>query len=124
MIELLVVDDQPEVRRMVRRILRNDGYLFREASDGEEALELLADRPAALIVMDCSMPRMGGEQALAALRQGGCLTPVIMMSGVMDEALVRRLVSLGAACCFPKLELTSRLAGAVREALGSAGRPS
>jgi CheY-like chemotaxis protein len=117
MVELLVVDDRPEMRRLIRRLLKAGDYLFHEASAGDEAVALAGTRPLSLIVMDCEMPRMGGEQALAALRISGHQTPVIMLSAHLNAALVRRLTALGATRCLDKLTLADRLEGAVREAL-------
>jgi CheY-like chemotaxis protein len=118
MAELLVVDDRPEMRRLIKRLLKEGGYLFHEASAGDEAVALAASRPLALIVMDCEMPRMGGEEALATLRKAGCRAPVIMLSAHLDAALVQRLTALGAARCLDKVTLADQLEGAVLDALG------
>jgi CheY-like chemotaxis protein len=59
---ILVVDDDPAVRRMIARLLLDDGYAVVEASDGVEALEQCAHHPVAVAVADVRMPRMGGYE--------------------------------------------------------------
>jgi CheY-like chemotaxis protein len=64
---ILVVEDAQEVRAMMVRILRTEGYQVLEASDGVQALEVLAGTAVHLIVTDIVMPRMGGFQLAARL---------------------------------------------------------
>ncbi len=90
--DVLVVDDEPAVRRFAARVLREEGYAVREARDGAEALELIrvgADQ-LGLVLSDIVMPRLNGVQLLesiSALRPG---LPVILMSGYGSEQLAER----------------------------------
>ena len=89
---VLVVDDEDAVRTMAVRALRRLGLDTLEARDGVEALAAFAanrDR-IHLILLDLTMPRMGGEEAYRELRQAGALAPVILCSGFgPEEALLR-----------------------------------
>lgn len=80
---LLVVDDDPDIREVLRLLLEADGYLVTTACDGQDAQEKLEghERPA-LILLDLMMPRMDGEQFLGQLRatHNGSI-PVVVMSG-------------------------------------------
>ena len=78
---VLVVDDDPAIRRLVVEVLKEEGFAPVEAQDGAEALELLANgiSPAA-IVLDLSMPNMDGRTFLRQARSRGLPTPVLIMS--------------------------------------------
>jgi CheY-like chemotaxis protein len=65
---ILIVDDQPELRLMLRIVLEDEGFECLEASDGEMAIQLLTDHsPVDLVVTDFQMPRMHGLQLLNQL---------------------------------------------------------
>ncbi len=88
---VLVVEDEPSVRRVAARILRSHGYTVLEAEDGEHALTLLegADRPD-LILTDLVMPRMGGRDLAARALQRHAGLKVLFMSGYTDDAETRQ----------------------------------
>jgi len=85
----LAVDDEPSMRRAVERLLRKMGYQVLTAADGVEALEVFRSRAAdiSLVLLDLTMPRMDGWQALQAIRALSPGTPVVLASGY-DEAQV------------------------------------
>jgi CheY-like chemotaxis protein len=89
---VLVVEDEPAVRDLVVRILREDGYEVLAAEDGQHALGLLDGRegPPDLVVTDVLMPRMNGRQLGDALRQMHPGLPVLYMSGDIGENIVLR----------------------------------
>lgn len=65
---ILVVDDEPTIREVVRRYLERDGYHVREAADGDSALQLLRDDPPDLIVLDIMLPGIDGLSITRRLR--------------------------------------------------------
>jgi CheY-like chemotaxis protein len=84
--KILVVEDQPEIRSLIRRILLLEGYLIEEATSGKHALELAVapDSGFDLVLTDVSMPEMTGlefGQRLASLHP---TLPVLYMSGHTD----------------------------------------
>ena len=89
---VLVVDDEPAVRRLACRVLQEAGYAVLEAADGADALSLIrsgAVDPDA-VVSDIVMPRMSGVQLLESLSLERPRLPVILMSGYGTDQLSRR----------------------------------
>ncbi|MCC7055017.1 MAG: response regulator [Gemmatimonadaceae bacterium] len=84
---ILLVEDEEMVRRAGRRILEKHGYRVIQASDGAEALTLLRERgkEIALVVSDVVMPRMGGRELYASLRDEGYTMPFLFTSGYTDR---------------------------------------
>jgi two-component system response regulator MprA len=80
MVRVLVVDDEPAVRRALERALRLESYDVALAADGEEALDALAAAPADAVILDVSMPRLDGLEVCRRLRQAGDRTPVLMLT--------------------------------------------
>jgi two-component system response regulator MprA len=80
MARVLVVDDEPAVRRALERALRLDSYDVALAADGEEALDALASKPADAVILDVAMPRLDGLEVCRRLRQAGDRTPVLMLT--------------------------------------------
>jgi signal transduction histidine kinase/ActR/RegA family two-component response regulator len=84
---ILVVEDEPLVRRSIVRILRHDGYSVMTAQDGAEAVELCALHGTELgaVVLDLNMPRMGGVETAAQLRKAHPSLRIIVLSGYAGE---------------------------------------
>jgi CheY-like chemotaxis protein/HPt (histidine-containing phosphotransfer) domain-containing protein len=80
---VLVVDDHPINRRLAQALLTNLGVEIIEATDGQQALDLLAHEPVALVLMDCQMPVLDGLEATRRLRSrevAGSRVPVIALT--------------------------------------------
>ncbi|MBO0767689.1 MAG: response regulator, partial [Solirubrobacterales bacterium] len=73
---VLVVDDEPAVRRALERALALESYDVTLAADGREALDRLAERPADAVVLDVMMPGIDGLEVCRRLRAAGDRTPV------------------------------------------------
>jgi PAS domain S-box-containing protein len=86
---VLVVEDEEGVREVAERILQDYGFETLAASDGREALEIMerARDTVTVVLLDLSMPRMGGQETLRHLRERHPHLPVIMMSGYTEEAV-------------------------------------
>ena len=80
MARVLVVDDEPAVRRALERALRLDRYEVALAADGEEALDALATTPADAVILDVAMPHVDGLEVCRRMRQAGDRTPVLMLT--------------------------------------------
>jgi CheY-like chemotaxis protein len=96
---VLVVDDDPSVRRVVERIVRSQGHEAFGASSGREALALLEFNSFDLIVTDINMPDMDGIELILAVRERGRTTPMIAISGgglVDANSLLKDAQVLGA----------------------------
>jgi adenylate cyclase len=96
---LLVIDDNEDNRFTLTERLKREGYgTVVCASNGREALELLATRPFDLVLLDITMPEMDGYQMLERLKADTTLRniPVVMISAVDEIDSVARCISLGA----------------------------
>lgn len=80
MARVLVVDDEPAVRRALERALKLDNYDVDLAGDGEEALDSLAARPADAVILDVGMPRLDGLEVCRRIRAAGDRTPILMLT--------------------------------------------
>lgn len=78
---LLVVDDDDQVRRLVREMLVHAGHVVAEARDGEDALSQCQDESFDLVIMDIFMPKKEGLEAIKQLRQEFPAIKVLAMSG-------------------------------------------
>lgn len=78
---VLLVEDQPEVRRVVRRSLAKAGYEVVEAWNGQVAVELARESTFDLVISDVRMPDMSGLELLSALHQHDPDLPVVLTSG-------------------------------------------
>jgi sigma-B regulation protein RsbU (phosphoserine phosphatase) len=81
---ILIIDDEAHIRKMLNKVLSRAGYKVFEAGDGEEALELLDEISADLIILDMNMPRMDGITFLKHYERHRTYAPVLMMSGSDD----------------------------------------
>jgi CheY-like chemotaxis protein len=86
--QILVVDDDTEVRACMQDVLELAGYEVRTASNGKEALQRLALEPASLILLDLMMPIMGGAEFLRVRSESDALSriPVVIVSAWPKEA--------------------------------------
>ena len=95
---ILVVDDEPGVRRLACQTLQRGGYATIEAADGAEALRILecATPPIGLVLSDIRMPQVDGVQLERTCRERWPTLPVVLMSGEVTRDWVVRLVREGA----------------------------
>lgn len=84
--DILVVDDEDRIRKLVRDFLTKGGYSVFEARNGEEALELFyEEKSIALIILDVMMPKLNGYQVLKEIRESSQV-PVIMLTAKTEES--------------------------------------
>ena len=81
MARILIIDDEPSVRRMLRQMLENAGHEVVEAENGRSGLDVFRDRPPDLVMTDIIMPQKEGIQTIAEMRHEAPQVPVIAMSG-------------------------------------------
>jgi len=118
---ILLVEDEPNVRRIARRILERNGYTVLEASNGAEALRVLERRqePIALVLTDLVMPEMGGRELASKLRIVSPTSRVLFMSGYTEDAVLRQSVMEPGAVFLDKPFTFDTLIRKVREALAA-----
>jgi DNA-binding NtrC family response regulator len=93
---ILVVDDEPEMLKVLSRVLMRGGYRVDTSSSGKQALEKLALEPFDAVLMDVHMPGESGIETLAEMRERGHLQPVVIMSGEGTLEMAVKAVRQGA----------------------------
>ncbi|MFZ5929553.1 MAG: response regulator [Acidobacteriota bacterium] len=114
---VLVVDDDPGVRDVIRSMLESSGYSVLLAANGKEAMRLLKSERADLILTDLVMPEQEGIETIKALRREYPEIKVIAMSGAFGGDYLRIAAYLGAHATLAKPIQMDKLLKLVRETL-------
>jgi len=121
---VLLVDDEAPIRRSLGPYLERGGYRVLLASDGAEAMDILASYQVDIIVSDVLMPRMDGRELVRRVRAGGAWTPIILLTQV--DASYERVSALDDGADdylskpFDPAELASRIRAVLRRTRGVA----
>ena len=110
---ILVVEDDPRLRRLIRRVLELAGFAVETAADGWQALALASHRRPAAVVLDLKLPRLDGEDVadgLEMLYEAG--VPIVVVSGAPDVA--EQAQRLGATAWLRKPFASSELVAVLR----------
>jgi two-component system, OmpR family, KDP operon response regulator KdpE len=122
---VLVVDDEPAIRRFLRTSLGAEGYHVLEAQDGGAALAMTRSHAVDLLVLDLGLPDLDGFSVLRRLGEQGSALPVIVLSARSDEAGKVAALDLGADDYMTKPfgidELLARIRAALRHRLQQQG---
>jgi DNA-binding NarL/FixJ family response regulator len=116
-ISVLVVDDHPFFRQGLRDVLsaENDLQIIGEASDGEEALQLIRKLSPEVVVMDVNIPTLNGIQVTRKLRAEQSKANVVILTAYDDEEQVFHAIRAGASAYYPKDVTPEKLVVAIRE---------
>ncbi|MGH2783967.1 MAG: response regulator [Actinomycetota bacterium] len=118
MARILVVDDEPDIRHIIRIVLEGDGHDVIEADDGLTAYEVAREQHLDLVLLDAMMPGMDGDQLLdKLLGLDDFAAPVIMVTGRSDAAAVYMEMDAGAIDHISKPFTTEELRGTVTRML-------
>ena len=119
-IKVLIIDDEPPIRKLLRMGLSTQGYDILEASNGKIALEKLVEKPA-LIILDLGLPDIQGHDLLQMIRARDDSVPIVVLSSRGDEAGKVQALDLGADDYLTKPfgmdELLARMRAALRHQL-------
>jgi len=119
-IKVLVIDDEPPIRKLLRMGLSTQGYAVLEAPNGKAALEMLAEAPA-VIILDLGLPDIQGHELLRVIRVRNESVPIVVLSSREDEVGKVQALDLGADDYVTKPfgmdELLARLRTALRHQL-------
>lgn len=105
MAKVLVIDDDPQVRRIVTRLIESEGHTVIQAENGKVALERYAGDPADLVISDIYMPEMDGIELLMRLREAFPDARLVAMSGggaIAAHHLLDAARALGAVAVLEK----------------------
>jgi two-component system KDP operon response regulator KdpE len=95
-LRVLVVDDEPAIRRFLRLSYIAEGYLVEEAEDGRSALAALRAKAPDLLILDLGLPDLDGVEVIRQLRELGSNIPIMVLSSRMDEKSKVLALDLGA----------------------------
>lgn len=122
---VLIVDDEPPIRRFLRTSLQAQGYQVSEAEDATEARALLLKNSIDVVVLDLGLPGADGFELIKELRDSGSPVPIVVLSSRSDEAGKVRALDIGADDYVTKPfgmdELLARLRAAIRHRLQQQG---
>lgn len=118
--QVLLVDDDPQIRRALGWLLRDCGFTqVIEAGDGQQALVALGQNRPNLIITDCQMPKMDGITLTRALRTRGQQAPIIMLSGQDDPQVVEMALEAGVNHYVAKPLHAEAVTSTIQQALGA-----
>ncbi len=119
-LKVLVVDDEPPIRKLLRMGLETQGYQTMDASNAKAALELMSDKPD-LVILDLGLPDMQGLELLRQIRAAREDLPIVVLSSRGDEVAKVAALDQGAddyvTKPFGMEELLARIRAALRHQL-------
>jgi CheY-like chemotaxis protein len=123
---VLVVDDEPIVLQTTRAILERHGYQVMTAANGELAVDAVLEKKdeLVLVILDLTMPVMGGEEALGHIKAAAPRLPVILSSGFDGTEATKRFAANTLAGFIHKPSTVENFLEAVKAALPSGSKPS
>lgn len=124
-VRILIIDDEPPIRKLLRVGLSTQGYAISEAMNAKVAAELVETDKPDLVLLDLGLPDMAGHDLLEKWRRDGIDLPIVILSSRTDEAGIVRALELGAddyvTKPFGMNELVARIRVALRHRLQSHG---
>jgi len=121
---VVVIDDEPAMRRLMCRVFQADGWTTHAAEDGEAGLRLIqgAEPPVELVVTDVRMPNIGGREVIAVLREHRPELPLICVTAFVEGAIELAAITRGQPPHVLKKPFTPELLVAAGRALVEAAR--
>jgi two-component system, OmpR family, KDP operon response regulator KdpE len=116
--EILVIDDEPQIRKLLEITLQTNLYAFKEASSAREGLIMAENHPPSLILLDLGLPDESGHNVLRKLRQW-YTNPIIILSVQKDEQEIIKALDNGANDYLSKPFRTGELLARIRSATRS-----
>jgi len=112
--KVLIVDDEPFIRQLLRRTVEREGFAVMEAEDGEAAIQLFQDHAFDFVISDIKMPKMDGMELLKAIKADFPNTQVLLITAYSGEYSPQDIIEAGAdyfiSKPFKNLEIRQTLA--------------
>jgi CheY-like chemotaxis protein len=124
MADILVIDDDQRIRRLLVRILTGVGHVVHEAEDGRKGLALLRQLKPSLVITDIFMPEVEGLEAIRAIRDEAPDTPIVAISGEGHPTYLRAAQGFGAFAALEKPFEVDELLRVVDDLLKTGGQRS
>ncbi len=120
--EILIIDDEPQIRKLLQITLESNGYSVRLASTSKEGLLMAANHPPAMILLDLGLPDVSGHELLKQLREW-YTRPIIILSVLSQEDDIIRALDNGANDYLTKPFRTGELLARIRSSLRKENAP-
>ena len=126
MSSVLLIEDSPQMRLLMRTILEADGHTVLEADEGTKGLHLVVSGRPDCILLDLMLPGIDGLSILRCLNAEGFKIPVIVVTSYIQERVREQCLAMGAVACIGKPIIEDQLRYAVRKVLDDKkqGEPS
>jgi len=121
MAEILIIDDDPQMRRLLVRVLTGAGHTVHEANNGRDGVELFRRVQPLLVITDLVMPDTEGIETIRELRQEAPTIPILAISGGGPPVYLRAAIGLGATAALAKPFGTDELLSIVKGLLSRDG---
>jgi CheY-like chemotaxis protein len=114
---ILVVDDEPQIRTMLRDWLQRGGYEVKEAADGKQAIDVLRKESFDVVIADILMPEKDGLEVIMYLQRESPLTKCVAISSPSNRVFLQSAQLLGATRVVEKPFTAAEIEAAVQEVL-------
>lgn len=118
-----VLDDEPEMRKALRRVLASRGFRVEEYQRGEDLLSAVGSHPPDCLLLDLRMPGLDGLDVLEALRSRHIRVPVVVVTALDEPDTEGQALQLGASACLKKPVDRAVLLSAIAEAIAGTQKP-
>jgi two-component system, LuxR family, response regulator FixJ len=120
---IAVLDDEPQMRKALRRLLATHGFQVEEYETGGDFLQAFPTHPADCIILDLQMPEVNGFDVLELLDPRHLTPPIVVLTAHGEPGTAERVLGLGAANFLTKPVGEGRLLGAIRTAISHTPTP-
>jgi CheY-like chemotaxis protein len=118
--QILIIEDNPQMRRLIARVLRRNDHAVLEADSGRQGLKMFQEFRPALVICDIVMPNIDGIETIRQMRRDAPAMPILAISGGSNQSLyLRAATGLGATASLEKPFDHEQLTAAMAELLGS-----
>ena len=114
---IMIVDDDPQIRDIVKAMLEKYGFQIIDSKDGKTALDQYSNHPADLVILDMSIPGMSGMQCLEKILSLDQKAKIIISSGNIDFEIPQQVIAKGAKAFLPKPYTSQELYQTVKTVL-------